>query len=146
MIRLTYMLLGPHTPDTTLTLLWEQRAKTRLRVVLDNGVEAGLFLQRGSVLRAGQLLASAEGFVVQVRAADEPLSIVDTADPLLMARACYHLGNRHTAIQIADRQIRYLHDPVLDAMVEGLGLDVGHDAGPFEPEAGAYAGGGHHHG
>jgi urease accessory protein len=63
-----------------------------------------------------------------------------------LARACYHLGNRHTAIQITDRQVCYLQDQVLDAMVAGLGLEVRHAHGPFEPESGAYSGGGHHHG
>lgn len=145
MIRLTSKLIGPHSADTTLTLPWEQRTKSRLRVLLDNGVEAGLFLRRGSVLRAGEMLASEEGFVVEVVAAREPLSIVASPDPLLMARACYHLGNRHAAVAITDRQVHYLHDPVLDDMIKGLGLEIRHDQGPFEPESGAYAGHGHHH-
>jgi urease accessory protein len=31
-------------------------------------------------------------------------------------------------------------------MVEGLGASVTEEDAPFEPEQGAYAGGGHHHG
>ena len=64
-----------------------------------------------------------------------------------MARACYHLGNRHADLQISLNRIRYLHDHVLDDMVKGLGLQIRIDRATFEPEIGAYThGGGHHHG
>jgi urease accessory protein len=113
---------------------------------LDNGREAGLFLARGSILRGGDLLTSEEGYIVEVRAADEAISIVTSDDPLRMARACYHLGNRHTLLEITSGRIQYLADPILDQMVKGLGLEVGLGQAPFEPEIGAYSINGHHHG
>jgi urease accessory protein len=58
----------------------------------------------------------------------------------LLARACYHLGNRHVPLQIESRRLRYLHDHVLDAMVLGLGLSVVVEDAPFDPEPGAYGG------
>ena len=64
--------------------------------------------------------------------------MVRTDAPLLFARACYHLGNRHISLQILPNELRYLHDHVLDHMVEGLGLKVSIENLPFEPEAGAY--------
>lgn len=146
MIRLTYKLHGPQKPDATLTLPWEQRTRSRLRVVLDNGREAGLFLRRGSVLRADDRLASEDGFVVRVCAAAEPVSVASCPDPLLMARVCYHLGNRHAVLEIRDQQIRYRRDPVLDKMVRELGLAVRAEEASFEPETGAYGDKGHHHG
>ena len=145
MIHLTRKLKNHQPALTTLTLPWEQRIRSRLRVVLDSGAEAGLFLERGTVLGDGDLLTSEDGTVVRVVAARETLSIVASGDPLKMARACYHLGNRHTPLEIADGRVRYLHDPVLDDMIRGLGLDVRVDQAPFQPEAGAY-GGHHHHG
>jgi urease accessory protein len=85
--------------------------------------------------------------VVQVRAAPETLSVADCRDPLLLARACYHLGNRHVPVCIRAERLSYPHDPVLDAMLRGLGLAVRVELGPFEPEPGAYASGaGHAHG
>jgi urease accessory protein len=48
------------------------------------------------------------------------------------------LGNRHISLQILPNELRYLHDHVLDYMVEGLGLKVSIENLPFEPEAGAY--------
>ncbi|MEJ2404450.1 MAG: urease accessory protein UreE [Candidatus Thiodiazotropha sp.] len=126
--------------DTTLTLSLHQRIKCRLRVALDDGREAGLFLPRGTTLQAGDLLLSEQGLRVRIKAANEVLSRIVCEDPLLMARACYHLGNRHVALQIEPGRVSYLHDHVLDEMLVGLGLAVEVVEAPFEPEPGAYGG------
>ena len=132
---------------TTLTLPLDKRVRSRLRVTLDDGTEAGVFLERGQVLRDGDLLASADGLIVRVRAAAEPVSEVRCDDALLLARACYHLGNRHVPLQIGDGLVRYRHDHVLDEMLQGLGLQPNLAQVPFEPEPGAYGGSAHgHHG
>jgi len=135
--------------DATLTLPLHSRIKSRLRVTLDNGEDAGLFLQRGTTLQDGDLLQSEDGYRVQVKAACETLSSIRSDDPHLLARACYHLGNRHVSIQIEPSSVSYLHDHVLDEMLLGLGLEVEITEAPFEPEPGAYggsAGKGHHQG
>jgi urease accessory protein len=133
-------------PLATLTLPLEKRIRSRLRVTLDDGTEAGVFLKRGQVLRDGDLLGSAEGLIVQVRAAAESVSEVRCNDPLLLARACYHLGNRHMPLQIAEGLLRYQHDHVLDDMLRGLGLQPTLVEAPFEPEPGAYGGSAQGHG
>ena len=124
--------------STSLTLPFEQRQKSRLRVTLDNGNEAALILERGVVLRHGDLLRATDGQVVEVRAAPETVSIISESNAHLLSRACYHLGNRHVPLQIGDGWLRYLRDHVLDDMVVSLGLSVEHKEAPFEPEAGAY--------
>jgi len=135
-------------PLVTLTLPLEQRVRARLRVTLDDGRDAGLFLDRGPIMRGGDLLRAEDGSVVQVCAAEEPVSVIETADALLLARACYHLGNRHTPLQILPGEVRYQHDHVLDDMLRGLGLQPGFASLPFEPEPGAYGehGSDHAHG
>ncbi len=115
-------------------------------MTLDDGREAGIFLERGDALRDGDCLISDDGLVVQVKAAAELVSTATCADPLLLARACYHLGNRHVALQIEPGRLRYLHDHVLDDLVRGLGLEVTVEDAPFEPEPGAYGGHAHGHG
>lgn len=135
-------------PATTLTLPLDLRQKSRQRVVLDDGREAALFLQRGTVLKDNDLLLAEDNTVVKVRAADEELSVASCDDPLLFARACYHLGNRHMQLQLTEEKIYYLHDHILDDMLRSLGLAVERIRAPFEPESGAYggsAGGGNHH-
>jgi urease accessory protein len=131
----------------TLTLPLERRMRSRQRVFLDDGTEAGVFLARGQVLHDGDLLASENGLIVRVRAAPETVSEVRSKDPLLLARACYHLGNRHMPLQIEHGLIRYRHDHVLDDMLRGLGLEPVLVEAPFAPEPGAYGGSaqGHDH-
>lgn len=145
MLEIHERLPEPTAAQATLTLPFDQRRKSRLRATLDDGTEVGLFLPRGSVLRHGDRLRAADGRVIEVHAAPETVSTVTAAEPLLLARAAYHLGNRHVPLQIGNSWLRYRHDHVLDEMVVQLGLSVTVGQAPFEPEAGAYGGGHHHH-
>jgi urease accessory protein len=126
-------------------LAFNERSRSRLRAVLDNGEEAGLFLERGSILRHGDLLLADDGRVIEVEAAPETVSTVRTDDSLMLARASYHLGNRHVALQIGPGWLRYGHDHVLDDMLRGFGLAVSVERAPFEPEGGAYVAASHAH-
>ncbi|WJD60140.1 urease accessory protein UreE [Pseudomonas kurunegalensis] len=137
---------GTLTETGTVTLDVDSRIKSRLRVTLDDGREAGLMLERGHLLRGGELLADADGSqLIRVLAAPETVSTVRCADPHLLARAAYHLGNRHVPLQIEPGLLRFQHDHVLDDMLRGLGLTVEAEQAPFEPEAGAYQSAPHGH-
>lgn len=133
--------------DETLTLPYELRQKSRQRVRLDSGREAGVLLAPGTTLEHGDRLRSADGTSVLVCAAVETVSVARTTDALRLARACYHLGNRHVRLQVGDGWVRYPPDHVLDEMVRGLGLEVSSESARFEPERGAYnaAAPPHHH-
>ncbi len=131
--------------DDILCLPFDKRQKSRQRVQLASGAEAGLLLPRGTILRGGDCLLSEGGQVIQVEAEAEQVSTVMSGDPLLLLRAAYHLGNRHVPLQINHDALRYLHDHVLDEMILQLGLDVEQELAPFEPEQGAYHGQGHSH-
>ncbi|MGH8508732.1 MAG: urease accessory protein UreE [Gammaproteobacteria bacterium] len=145
MLRITERLQTPGKAGATLTLSFDQRQRSRQRIKLDSGEEAGLCLPHGSVLRAGDRLLSEDGRVVEVRALAEPVTTAYSDDPHLLARAAYHLGNRHIALEIGAGWVRYRVDHVLDAMVASLGLRTVREDHPFEPETGAYHGGGHRH-
>ncbi|TVU58686.1 urease accessory protein UreE [Vibrio atlanticus] len=136
-----------NAPDGYLSLPIDSRIKSRLKVMLDDGRNAGLFLPRGHILRGGEQLSSECGLIVEVKAAPETVSTVYCEDLLLLTRVAYHLGNRHVPLQVEAGWVRYQHDHVLDEMVEGLGAKVTTEKQPFEPEGGAYGGrsGGHHH-
>ena len=140
MLKITEKLVTPLTPSASLTLPFEKRQKSRLRVSLDNNQEAALMLERGSVLRHGELLRAENGLVVEVRAANEKVAVISREDSFLLARACYHLGNRHVPLQIGGGWLRIQRDHVLEEMVQSLGLFVKHECTPFEPESGAYSG------
>jgi len=147
MIELTCLTVNGATPDGYLTLPIEQRVRSRLRVTLDDGRSAGLFLPRGTLLRGGDRLGSENGLVIEIIAADESVSTVHCDDLARLARAAYHLGNRHIPLQVEHGWLRYQHDHVLDDMLRQMGLDPVTEQAPFEPEAGAYQQDthGHHH-
>jgi len=135
-----------------LVLPFDQRQKSRLRARLDSGIEAALMLERGTILRGGDRLLSGDGRIVLVVAADEPVLQVTASNPAQLMRAAYHLGNRHVPLQISqgDGQdgagwLRLEQDHVLKEMLLGLDMTVQELLAPFEPEAGAYGGGYHHH-
>jgi urease accessory protein len=133
--------------DDRLVAPFDLRQKSRARVILASGSEAGLFLPRGTVLRDGDCLRTRCGRVVRVEAAPEHVLTVRADGAAALLRAAYHLGNRHVPLQIGPDWLRLAFDPVLRNMLVGLGVEVVEEQAPFEPEAGAYhAGHGHHHG
>jgi urease accessory protein len=126
----------------TARLTFEARCKSRLLLTLDNGETAALVLERGRLLRNGEHVRIEDGRDVQIIAAEESLLEGISAEPLMIARAAYHLGNRHVAVQLLPDRVRFLNDHVLGDMVKGLGLQVQAVTAAFDPEGGAY---GHHH-
>lgn len=130
----------------TLTLPFQRRRRSRQKVTLDNGETMGIALDKGSVLCHGDILGTAEGRYVRIRAAQEHVLHVSAESAQALARAAYHLGNRHVALQINPDSLLLEFDAVLEAMLQGLaGIAVTQINAPFEPETGAY-GGGHKHG
>ncbi len=136
---------GEHTSEEMLTLPWSLRQRSRFRTRLDGGREVGVFLSRGEVLRDGDRLEAEDGRCVRVVAASEDVAVARSLDAHELARACYHLGNRHVPLQIGADCVRFQPDHVLEDMLRELGLAVRRETSPFQPEPGAYGQGGHSH-
>ncbi|EEZ2542742.1 urease accessory protein UreE [Escherichia coli] len=146
MLYLTRRVEIPAQTTASVTLPVDMRVKSRIKVTLNDGRQAGLLLPRGLLLRDGDILSNENGDeFIKVIAADEAVSVVRCADPFMLAKACWHLGNRHVPLQIMPGELRYHHDHVLDDMLRQFGLDVDFAHLPFEPEAGAYASKSHAH-
>lgn len=129
-----------------LVLPFETRQKARFVATLSNDQEVGLQLERGKILRGGDKLRADDGLVIEIVAGDEDVSTVYCDEAKTLARVCYHLGNRHVPLQVEAGWCRFLHDHVLNEMVELLGAKIVTESAPFEPEAGAYAHGHNSHG
>lgn len=129
----------------TLTLAYDERCKSRLAATLDNGDEIAVLLPRGTILSDGDVLVAQDGGLVRVIAAPQAVLRVTAPDRLTLTRAAYHLGNRHTPVEVGVDTLTLEADPVLEDMLQRLGANVEHATLPFQPEAGAY-GGGHRHG
>ena len=149
MLILTQRTTAPATDSVALA--YDERKRSRLKVTLASGREAGIFLERGEHLHDGdKLLAEDASAVIEIQAAAEKLIEAVADSPLLFARAAYHLGNRHVPVQILPTEhggkLRFQTDHVLAEMVRGLGCQISETEAPFQPESGAYgAHGGHHH-
>ncbi len=134
--------LSSATPTThRLRLPFDARSRSRLRARLEDGPEVALVLPRGTVLRGGAVVAGS-GWVVGIEAADEDVLEVRATSALALARAAYHLGNRHVPVQVCEDRLVLGYDAVLADMLVGLGASLLRTWAPFEPEGGAY---GHGH-
>ena len=141
-----HMRLAPSVPPLAaaarVSLAFDARQKSRQRARLEGGEEVAIDLPRGLLLRDGDRLLASDGRVVEVVAPAERVLHVQCETPAALARAAYHLGNRHVAVQVGSGWLRIAADSVLERMLVGLGVQVTALDAPFEPEAGAYAG--HH--
>jgi urease accessory protein len=72
----------------------------------------------------------------------EALVEVSAARASELARLAWHIGNRHTDVEIVGAKLRIRRDHVLEDMLRGLGARLTPVEAPFEPERGAY---GHSH-
>jgi urease accessory protein len=142
MLKLTQNLGHAHTDVAdTLTLTLDDRIRGRFKAVTDSGREAGIFLERGHCLLHGDVLRAEDGTLVRVLAAPEDLTEATATDWLLFAKAVYHLGNRHAAMEIGSLWCRFKPDHVLEDLARHLGLTIAPITAPFQPETGAYHGG-----
>ena len=138
-------LAEPH--DAVISLDYDSRKRGRLKTLTETSEDAGLFLERGQVLMDGDYLKATDGRVVLVQAAVEQLTRASTTDPVLFAKICYHLGNRHTPVEIQPGSVFFQPDHVLSDLCRQWGLGVEDVERPFAPERGAYGKhtGGHDH-
>ena len=132
-------------PADTVVLDFDDRHRRRMAMTGTRGLEFLLDLENATVLRGGDALVLDDDRLIEVVAAPEPLAEIRGADPQHLVRVAWHLGNRHLPTQITARGLRIRRDHVIEAMVKGLGARVIEIEAPFDPEGGAYDGGGHAH-
>jgi urease accessory protein len=132
-------------PADTVVLDFDDRHRRRVAMRGTRGLEFLLDLETATVLRGGDALVLDDNRLIEVVAAPEPLAEIRGSDPQHLVRVAWHLGNRHLPTQITAGGLRIRRDHVIEAMVKGLGARVIEIEAPFDPEGGAYAGGGHGH-
>ncbi len=122
--------------------------RNRRRIVLtgERGTAFMLDFPKPVSLRDGDGLALDDGAIVQVVGANEPLLEIAGPNAFETVRLAWHLGNRHTDVQIVGGNLRIRYDHVLVDMLRGLGARVEGLAAPFDPEPASPHGHGHDHG
>jgi len=121
------------------------REKGRFKVTSEMGAEVRVFLKRGNTLNVGDLLRSDCGKNISIKGAVESVAFAKIDDWEVFSKACYHLGNRHTKIEIGQLWLCITPDHVLQVMLESFGMIVSVEKRVFIPESGAYKRGGHGH-
>jgi urease accessory protein len=137
-----------------ISLDWDVRKKCRFQVTDSTGRVLSVFLQRGHVVRGGDVLVADDGSLVKVEAAKQTLLRITACtahgSPFDLTRAAYHLGNRHVPIELKPDHLKIEPDSVLADMLRSMHLIVNTVDESFEPESGAYGshhgGSGHSHG
>jgi urease accessory protein len=116
----------------------DERYRRRVALTAEGGLKFLLDLAEATALRNGDGLVLGDGTIIAVVGRPEPLAEITASDAAALARLAWHLGNRHTELQIVGDRIRIRHDRVLEDMLRGLGARVTAIEAPFEPERGAY--------
>ena len=137
----------------SVSLDWDVRQKSRFQVEDSSGRVLSVFLQRGHVVRGGDVLVADDGSLVRIEAAPQALLRITTCPqhgtPFDLIRAAYHLGNRHVPIELKPDHLQIEPDAVLADMLRSMHLIVNKVDEAFEPEGGAYGahlgGSGHSH-
>ncbi|HKY86597.1 MAG TPA: urease accessory protein UreE [Pseudorhodoplanes sp.] len=126
----------------------DDRQRRRIVLTTEKGAQVLLDLDKPVALRDSDGLVLDDGLIVQVSGQAERLLEIAPSSPRDFVRLAWHLGNRHTDVQIADNRIRIRYDHVLEEMLRGLGAKVTPLEAAFDPEAGAphEHHHGHHHG
>jgi urease accessory protein len=128
----------------TVKLTWQERQRSRLAVMLDNGEPAAIVLPRGAAMQEGDVLSAEDGRQVGVESAAEEILEIRAQTTFELMRLVYHLANRHAPAMLTRDAVYIEPDPVLADLARHLGGSVRTVRQPFEPERGAYHGVHHH--
>jgi urease accessory protein len=115
----------------------DERHRRRVMLTGEGGTMFLLDLPQVTALRDGDGLLL-DGSIVAVVGKPEPLVEIAAENPRELARLAWHLGNRHTDIQVVDDKLRIRRDHVLEDMLRGLGARLTPLDAAFDPEPGAY--------
>jgi urease accessory protein len=119
----------------------DERYRRRVVLTAEGGLKFLLDLAEATPLRDGDGLLLDDGAIVAVAAKPEPLVEISAGSApgaATLVRLAWHLGNRHTEVQIAGDRLRMRRDHVLEKMLTGVGAELTPVEAPFEPERGAY--------
>ena len=116
------------------------RHRRRIALTGEHGTIFLLDLPQATALRDGDGLVLDDGSVIRVTGKPEPLVEIAAASAHELARLAWHIGNRHTDVQVVGDELRIRRDHVLEDMLRGLGAQLTPIEAPFDPEPGAYQG------
>jgi urease accessory protein len=122
-------------------LTWEQRHKSRQKLVTLHGRKVALALPTGTRLQAGDLLPIPEG-LIRVECAAENVLLIQPRNLQETAFVAYQIGNRHLPLEIGEQGLKTLYEAVLATYLQQRAVPVERTQLPFTPVSATL---GHHH-
>jgi urease accessory protein len=129
---------NPTTAIDRVVLDADERHRRRIMLTGERGIQFLLDLPHAAALHDGDGLVLEDGALVRVAGKPEPLMEIRAASAHELARLAWHIGNRHTDVEIVGDHLRIRRDHVLEDMLRCLGARLSSIEAPFDPEQGAY--------
>ncbi|MBS0245709.1 MAG: urease accessory protein UreE [Proteobacteria bacterium] len=127
----------------------DDRHRRRIVLTGEKGTQVLIDFPKPVALRDGDGLVLDDGSIVEIAGAEEQLVEIEAPNAFEAVRLAWHLGNRHTDVQIVGHKVRIRRDHVLEDMLRGLGAHLTPLQAAFDPEPASPHGhehGDHHHG
>src|SRR5215470_16391022 len=102
----------------------DDRYRRRIVLTGEKGTTFLLDLPHATALKDGDGLVLDDGAIVRVAGKPEPLIEITAASAEALARLAWHVGNRHTDMQVIGERLRIRRDHVLEEMLRGLGAEL----------------------
>src|SRR5262249_13647825 len=115
-----------------------ERHRRPIALTGERGTAFLLDLPPAAAPKDGDGIVLEDGAIVRVAGKAAPLLEIMAASPHELARLAWHIGNRHTEVQVVGETLRIRRDRVLEDMLRGLGARLTSIEAPFDPEHGAY--------
>jgi urease accessory protein len=113
------------------------RASGRFEASDSTGRTLRVALPEDTTLRAGDVLVGADGSLVRVEAAPEPVLVVtacpEHGEPADLVRAAWWLGGRHVPVEVQADRLQVAADAALAGALRARHLIVGEATAPFLP-------------
>ncbi|MCF2971935.1 urease accessory protein UreE [Synechococcus sp. Nb3U1] len=116
------------------TLTWQDRQRSRQRLVSNWGTEIQLMLPRGTHLQDGDLLYADAQRQIRVKAQAELVLLIQPENVMQMGQVLHQLGNWHRPAQISpEGQVLALADDPLRDWLTHMGIPFQEVSKPFHP-------------
>lgn len=122
---------------------WEDRLRSRQRVISDRGTELGIALPTGQALRDGDILFQDPDRVITVATIPEEVLALYPAGKMSLGRIAYQVGNRHAPISVKADRVLTPYDSVLEEYFRKMGVRCEKVSEPFTHDFGQFHN--HHH-
>jgi len=117
----------------TIVLGWEERRKSRQRLITKRGTEIALALSTGTILTDGDILYIDDRCYIAVEAAKEEVIVIYPLDMEEGAVVAYELGNRHFPVFIGKENIVTLQNPQMEEFLRKTAIRHQLRKESFEP-------------